>query len=53
MAMTVIVVTLLATAGGVVVLAASVLRAAGAHRQGLLAAGVRLADRPVPSTTSR
>ena len=42
--MTAILVGLVATAGGLVVLVASGLRVAGAHRQGLLATGVRLAD---------
>ena len=44
MELTAILVGLMATAGGLVVLVASGLRVAGAHRQGLLGAGVRLAD---------
>jgi undecaprenyl-diphosphatase len=44
MEMTAILVGLVATAGGLVVLVASGLRVVGAHRQGLLAMGVRLAD---------
>jgi hypothetical protein len=44
MEMTAILAGLVATAGGLVVLVASGLRVAGAHRQGLRATGMRLAD---------